>query len=84
MATDIDGDGVADIIDLFLSLGISSSEATGFIVDPRGGYLVNIQHPSSGNDAMWSFTQVSDVPVPAVAWLFASALMGLVGIKRNN
>ncbi|ARN75585.1 VPLPA-CTERM sorting domain-containing protein [Oceanicoccus sagamiensis] len=27
---------------------------------------------------------VSEVPVPAAAWLFMSALLGLVGIKRRN
>ncbi|MDH3888893.1 MAG: PhoX family protein [Gammaproteobacteria bacterium] len=84
VATDADGDGVADIIDLFASLGVSSSEATGFIVDPRGGYLVNIQHPSSANDALWSITQVAAVPVPAAAWLFGSGLLALLGISRRK
>jgi len=36
------------------------------------GYVV-------GNDA-----SVSTVPVPAAAWLFGSALLGLAGIKRRN
>jgi hypothetical protein len=84
VATDADGDGVAEIVDLFASLGVSGSEATGFIVDPRGGYLVNIQHPSSTNDALWSITQVSAVPVPAAAWLFGSGLLALLGISRRN
>lgn len=30
------------------------------------------------------FAQVSEVPVPAAAWLFGSALMALVGIKRKK
>ena len=84
VATDADGDGVADIIDLFASLGVAGSEASGFIVDPRGGYLVNIQHPSSGNDALWSITQASVIPVPAAAWLFGSALLGLIAITRRK
>ena len=85
LATDINGDGIADIIDLFMSLGVpGNAELSGFIVDPRGGYLVNIQHPSSGNDALWSITQISSVPVTAAAWLFGSALIGLVGIKRKR
>ena len=84
VATDANGDGVADIIDLFASLGVAGSEATGFIVDPRGGYLVNIQHPSSGNDALWSITQASVIPVPAAAWLFGSALLGLIAITRRK
>ena len=84
VATDADGDGVADIIDLFASLGVPGSEATGFIVDPRGGYLVNVQHPSSANDALWSITRVSAVPVPAAAWLFGSGLLALLGISRRR
>jgi len=58
VATDADGDGIAETVDLFASLGPFGSEATGFFVDPRGGYLVNIQHPTSGNDALWSITQL--------------------------
>ena len=84
VATDADGDGVADIIDLFASLGPFGSEATGFIVDPRGGYLVNVQHPSSANDALWSITQVAAIPVPAAVWLFGSGLLMLLGISRRK
>ena len=84
MATDADGDGIAEMIDMFASLGPFGSEATGFIVDPRGGYLVNIQHPGSGNDALWSITQVSAVPVPATVWFLGSGLLGLVGIARGK
>ena len=62
MATDYDGDGVADVIDLFASLGPFGSEPSGFIVDPRGGFLVNIQHPASGNDALWRLRQISSLP----------------------
>jgi len=84
VATDADGDGIADIVDLFASLGVPGAEATGFIVDPRGGYLVNVQHPSSGNDALWSITRVAAVPVPAAVWLFASGLVGLIGLARRK
>ncbi len=84
VATDADGDGIADNIDLFASLGVLGSEASGFIVDPRGGYLVNIQHPGSGNDALWSITQASVVPVPAAVWLFGSGLLGLIGLARRK
>lgn len=84
VATDADGDGIAEMIDMFASLGPFGSEATGFIVDPRGGYLVNIQHPGSGNDALWSITQVSAVPVPATVWFLGSGLLGLVGIARGK
>ena len=84
VATDADGDGIAEIVDLFASLGTSGAEASGFIVDPRGGYLVNIQHPASGNDALWSITRASAVPVPAAIWLFGSGLIGLFGVVRRK
>lgn len=31
-----------------------------------------------------SYYQISQVPIPAAAWLFASALIGLVGVKRRK
>lgn len=32
----------------------------------------------------WAVTSVSPIPVPAAAWLFGSAVMGLVGIGRRR
>lgn len=61
MATDANKDGVAEKIDLFASLGPFGSEPTGFIADPRGGFLVNVQHPNSNNDALWSIRPDSDL-----------------------
>lgn len=60
MATDANKDGVAEKLDMFASLGPFGSEPTGFILDPRGGFLVNVQHPSSNNDALWSILPDSD------------------------
>ncbi|HEB28542.1 MAG TPA: VPLPA-CTERM sorting domain-containing protein [Porticoccus sp.] len=31
-----------------------------------------------------SYINTSPVPIPAAAWLFGSALIGLVGIRRKN
>ncbi|MDY6828947.1 MAG: DUF839 domain-containing protein [Pseudomonadota bacterium] len=85
MATDADADGVAELVELFASLGPFGSEPTGFIADPLGGYLVNIQHPSSGNDALWRIHQeVAPVPVPAAVWLFGSAMAGLVARRKRS
>ncbi|MEZ6037121.1 MAG: DUF839 domain-containing protein [Planctomycetota bacterium] len=56
-AVDADKDGVAEAMGLFVSLGISGSEPTGMIWDPSNPYrfIVNVQHPASGNDATWAF-----------------------------
>lgn len=54
---DANKDGVAESLGLFLSLGISGSEPSGMIFDPSNPdrFIVNIQHPASGNDATWAF-----------------------------
>ena len=41
---------------------------------------------ASGNSSAttWTITPVATVPVPAAAWLFGSALIGLAGIKRKK
>lgn len=84
MAVDKNFDGVMDEMNLFLSLGPFGSEPTGLRVDPlTGGFLVNIQHPGDGNDALWSITP-APVPVPGAAWLFGSALAGMAGISRRK
>lgn len=51
---DADKDGVAESMARFASLGVAGAEPTGFIEtnDPNV-FLVAIQHPSSGNDALW-------------------------------
>lgn len=54
---DADKDGVAEAMGLFITLGVGGAEPTGLIFDPVDPYrfIVNVQHPSSGNDATWSF-----------------------------
>lgn len=85
LATDTNGDGIMDEMQVFLTLGAFGSEPTGLRVDPlTGGFLINVQHPSNGNDALWSITQTQAVPVPAAVWMFGSALLGLVGVARRK
>lgn len=83
MATDTNFDGVMDEMALFLSLGPFGSEPTGLTVDPlTGGFLINVQHPSDGNDALWLIQQTAaPVPLPAAAWLLGPALFA-VGRRR--
>ncbi|MFO1055135.1 MAG: DUF839 domain-containing protein [Planctomycetota bacterium] len=54
-AIDADKDGVAEAIGIFLSLGVGGSEPTGLFFDPSNPYscIVNVQHPTSGNNATW-------------------------------
>lgn len=35
-------------------------------------------------DYEWTYAVVSEVPIPAAAWLFGSAILGLGVIKRRN
>jgi len=56
-AIDADNDGVAEGIGIFVSLTVAGSEPTGMMFDPTNPYrfICNIQHPASGNDALWAF-----------------------------
>ncbi|MBK8100379.1 MAG: DUF839 domain-containing protein [Planctomycetes bacterium] len=55
---DANNDGVAEGLGLFITLGVGGSEPTGMIFDPNDPYrfICCIQHPTTGNDALWSFT----------------------------
>lgn len=55
---DADRDGVAEAMGLFTTLGVAGSEPTGMIFDPVDPYrfIACVQHPSSGSDALWSFS----------------------------
>lgn len=81
LAEDLDNDGVAESLSLFASLGVAGTEPSGLIFDPQGGFLVDVMHPSSGNDALWS---LRPVPLPAAAWLFAAALASLLAQHRRS
>lgn len=39
---------------------------------------------SLDNGVYTGFAEVSEVPIPAAAWLFGSAFIGLAGIKRKK
>ena len=54
-AIDADNDGVAESIGRWVSLGIEGAEPSGLEQDPKDPdrFIVNIQHPDSGNDALW-------------------------------
>jgi hypothetical protein len=40
--------------------------------------------PASASATYATFTEVTAVPIPAAAWLFGSAMLGLVGVARRK
>ena len=74
---DVDGDGVAESLDHFLSLQVDGAESTGMIFNPSNptNFVIVVQHPDSTNldnvpegfgDALWSF-DISGVVAPPCA-----------------
>lgn len=71
---DVDGNGVAESVDHFMSIQVNGAEATGMIFNPAKPtqFVVSVQHPSSTNldvvadgqgDALWMF-DITDVVPP--------------------
>jgi hypothetical protein len=72
---DVDGDGVAESLDHFLSLQVDGAESTGMIFNPANPtqFIIAVQHPDSTDlskvpdgygDALWLF-DISDVVAPS-------------------
>ena len=55
---DSDRDGVAESMGIWASLGITDSEPTGLVPDPRNPrrFYVVVQHPKNDNDGLWRIT----------------------------
>ena len=51
-ARDVDGDGVAESIDHFLSIQVDEAEATGMIFNPKNPaqFVVSVQHPETTDE----------------------------------
>lgn len=86
-AVDLNHDG--DLLDAgeglsrWIGLQTAGAEPTGLffsLADPNVAY-VNVQHPSSGNDAL---VRISAVPVPGAGLLMGGVLLGLVGVARRK
>lgn len=71
---DVDGNGVAESIDHFMSIQVDEAEATGMIFNPKNPteFVVSVQHPESTDlnnvpdgfgDALWKF-DIKDVVPP--------------------
>lgn len=83
---DLNDDG--DVLDIgegfarFASLLTNGSEPTGLLWDNfRNQWLVNVQHPTSGNGMT---VALKPVPVPAAVWLFGSAVVGAARLRRRS
>jgi hypothetical protein len=60
-----------------------------FILDPNNTFAeishdFQIEFASTSGGTGYALTSVAAVPVPAAAWLFGSALVGLVGVGRRR
>ena len=73
-ARDVNGDGVAESVDHFMSIRVDGSEATGMIFNPKkpNEFVIAVQHPDSTNldnvpdgfgDAVWKF-DITEVVAP--------------------
>jgi len=74
--------------DLPASDGEAVGTVSGSVTAAGGINVAQIYSPKLGGD-MWStsnytFVPIVYVPVPAAAWLFGSALLGLVGVGRKR
>ncbi|QPK64179.1 DUF839 domain-containing protein [Methylomonas sp. LL1] len=84
-ALDADRDGVAESVSKWISLTTQGAESTGLYFDKFNANkaYINVQHPADGIDRTIELT-AAPVPVPGAAWLFGSAIMGFLGVKRRN
>ena len=86
MLRDSDRDGVAESLDLFLTMGVAGAENTGMIWDPNNPheFLIAIQHHASMSvaggmgDALWKVT----VPEPAGLAVIAAAALAALARRR--
>ena len=53
-------------------------------IDPTGDDIFSIYYFTEEDGNQVYFGTISAVPLPAAAWLFGSALLGLVAVKRNK
>jgi len=67
-------------LDMMYTAGDVSPEGLSFFSNAQGSFLA-VANEVSGTTTLY---RVSAVPVPAAAWLFGTALVGLVGLGRRR
>lgn len=78
-------DGSGNVINSFYQASTSGSEPAGpMILMAQGTREIKWRDTVSWAAIDNVNLDVTSVPVPAAAWLFGSALIGLAGIKRNK
>jgi hypothetical protein len=77
-----DYNDVVEVAGQFSIKDLSLQNISGFTLRIFG--TLDGRFTSGGYNVSVEGTDVSSVPVPAAAWLFGSALMGLVGFSRRK
>jgi hypothetical protein len=72
------GQGLQDVIDA-INLGLANPG-----VDVTGGLRIGMHVQGYANGGSISLINGTEVPVPAAAWLFGSALLSIAGIKHRK
>lgn len=70
----------------WFGIGPLSTQALPLVVPVNTGELdrSNINFPSDSERLSYKLTSMSAVPVPAAIWLFATGLIGLLGVSRRR
>lgn len=79
---DLNGDGIAESIGRWATLGTQGAELSGLYFspfDPNIAYI-NVQHPTSGNDRMI----LLDASIPEPATMSLLGLAGMLLVRRNR
>jgi Bacterial protein of unknown function (DUF839) len=78
-AVDADRNGVAEYMARWLGFGVAGAEPTGLFFHPNNldTAIVNVQHPTSGNDAVWEITAA---PCVVTYKMYNSATQRLLAI----
>lgn len=76
---DADNDGVAEYLARWLGMGVTGAEPTGLFFHPNNldTAIVAIQHPASGNDAVW---EINNAPCSVTYKMYNSLTQSLVAV----